>query len=55
MPPKVDEQGAGPSAFSAYASRFLNGRAGKDTMEGSQVSVILHTKVIIFISHLVSH
>jgi len=33
--------GAGPSAFSMYASRFLNGNVPRETaVEGSQVSIL---------------
>jgi hypothetical protein len=35
--------GGGPSAFSMYASRFLNGNVPRETaVEGSQVSILPH-------------
>ena len=34
--------GAGPSAFSMYASRFLNGNGRETAVEGSQVSISPH-------------
>jgi hypothetical protein len=40
--------GAGPSAFSMYASRFLNGNGRETAVEGSQVSIFLKSPQPVF-------
>jgi hypothetical protein len=53
---QVGGNGAGPSAFSMYASRFLNGNGRETEVEGSQVSILpYHLSPFLVVSKCPSH